>query len=367
MSFPAVIEVELPPVAGGIGLFVVIESTLLRPHDERISGIIELHTFPSVAIIILIENKPAFLPVTLTEDHRQRRVPRGIIQLIEGAPAAVEHQLISGFEPFPISEHMRLVVVCKSTPLEKQAHIEIKFIPRTVVLVEVPGDGGIVDPLCEEDIDLLVFFVETVTGAVLRIAELRCIQQSNGPVSETVPVFICKDERDLPVVTQVSDPESGSMHFQKSGISAVILVEIGMAGVFPCLHHDAVPVNVVQDAVLVVVEHIHIIGTPVEVISHTGTRIVGHHLHIRLSITVGIAPVDGEVMRSGIDAIAIAVDQQAVTVRITRTVACLHIIIIIDPDDGNAVVYHRPQDVRITIPVEIFIDDVPNDRGHPPG
>ena len=136
---------------------------------------------------------------------------------------------------------------------------------------------------------------------------------------------------------------------------------------FPGLHHDPVPVDVMQDAVLVIVEDVHVVSTPVVVVAHPGTGIVGHELYIGFPVAVAVAPVDREIMRTGINPIPIAVDQQAIIIGITGPVGPAHIIIIIDPDDGDAVIDLRAQDVRISVLVEILPDDVPDDGCHAPG
>ncbi len=59
--------------------------------------------------------------------------------------------------------------------------------------------------------------------------------------------------------------------------------------------------------------------------------IIGHNLHIRLSIPIFIIPVNDQVMATSIASIFIPVNHQAITIHITFQVAFLHIIIIINP------------------------------------
>ena len=107
---------------------------------------------------------------------------------------------------------MPLILVRKSLALEEQAHIEIKFITRSVVLIEVPGDGRIIDPLGEQDINFFILLIETMTGAVFRIAENGTVQQSDRPIRKIIFVIIRENERHFPVVAQVANTEGRSMH-----------------------------------------------------------------------------------------------------------------------------------------------------------
>ena len=107
---------------------------------------------------------------------------------------------------------MPLILVRKSLALEEQAHIEIKFITGTIVLVQVPGDGRIIDPFGEQNIDGFILPVETMTGTVFRVAENRTVEQSDRPVRQSVLILIREDEGHFPVVAKVADAESRCMH-----------------------------------------------------------------------------------------------------------------------------------------------------------
>ena len=88
----------------------------------------------------------------------------------------------------------------------------------------------------------------------------------------------------------------------------------------PCLHHDAVPVDIVHDAVFVIIEDEHVVSTPVIEVSNLCAGVIGDHLYVGLPVSVRIAPVDRKIMRTGIYPVPVPVDQQAVVVGIARPV-----------------------------------------------
>ncbi len=107
---------------------------------------------------------------------------------------------------------MPLIFIRKSLAFEEQAHVEIKFIAWTIILIEIPGDGRIIDPLGKKNIDGFILAVEPMTGAVFRVPKNRTVKQPDRPVRQPVLILIREDERHFPVIAQVADAEGRSMH-----------------------------------------------------------------------------------------------------------------------------------------------------------
>ena len=141
------------------------------------------------------------------------------------------------------------------------------------------------------------------------------------------------------------------MYLHEHGLSAVILVEIRQPHMIPTAQAEIVVVDVVEDIVLIHIPDDHVVRPAFTSL----LRIVQHDLHIRLSVTVFIHPIDDKVFMAAIQSVAVAVYQQAVVDHISLPVARFQIPIIVKPKHRNIPVRHRLYGIVPAVAIQIQI------------
>ena len=116
---------------------------------------------------------------------------------------------------------------------------------------------------------------------------------------------------------------------------------------------------------MVIIQNIHIISTPVIIVADLGSGIADNELYIGLAIQICITPIDAQIPGASKNSIPVLVDEQTVAIGISFRLILLHVIIIINPCDRNAVIDHRFQYIRVAILVQINAFNFRYCRRHP--
>ena len=144
------------------------------------------------------------------------------------------------------------------------------------------------------------------------------------------------------------------MYLHESRTAAVILIEIGQATAIPALKGKIIPIDIIEDIVMIQIEHNHIMPVG-PYLSRTFFRILYNNLHIRFPVSIRIYPVDNQVALTSINAILVAVNQQAIIHHITFQIPFFHIAIIIQPQDGYIVMSDRLNSIRFPVSIQVQI------------
>src|SRR3546814_15430247 len=74
---------------------------------------------------------------------------------------------------------------------------------------------------------------------------------ADGHLTESVVIFLIKQERVFPIQFQIFNPVHNSMHLQEQRMTTVIFVEVRRPVMIPRLQPEIIPVDVIKNIIVV--------------------------------------------------------------------------------------------------------------------
>ena len=144
------------------------------------------------------------------------------------------------------------------------------------------------------------------------------------------------------------------MYLHESRLTTIVLIEIGQTATIPTLKSKVIPIDIIENIIMVQIEHYHIMSVR-PYFPCTFFRVFNDNLHICFSISVCIYPVDNQISLTSVNTIPVTVNQQAVVYHITFQVTFLHIAIIVQPQDRDVIVGNGLYGIRLAVSVQIQV------------
>ena len=266
----------------------------------------------------------------------------GINQFGQLAETRVDEKAVGLGQPAHVPQRVHLIRIIEPAAHKAERTVDIEIVARRIVVVQIDGDRYPIGPAGN------LLLLESV-GLSRRIG-LRRIDNPDRHLRQSVAVGIVEQERILPVQPQVFHLIGRRMYLDKGRLPAVIGIKIRDAVLLPAFEQHRVPVDIVEHPVAVGIQHDHVV--PVRPSPRDALfRILGDQLQVGPAVAVQVGILDDQV----VNAVLVAVDQQAVVVEIAFEVAFPHIAVVIEPQHGNIVPRDAADRIRLPVPVQIEV------------
>ncbi len=336
-----VVGVELPTVADGIGLGVVVESAVALSDLVEVEWLIELYALPTLAVVVFIEGEPDAVPPAVAEDEGEALLVVGEDELGVLPPLGVEEVAVGFGESAELLIDVAILGVgCGILGMEVNGHVEVEGILGVVVVVEIDTD-------CRPR--------HLAVGVAAEIGLTSLVAEADGHLSEAVVVGVEEEEGVFPVEADVGHPFGGAVELQEGGVAVVVGVEVGQPVVEPAAELEGVEVDVVEHIVAVEVDDVHVVSGAGAVVAFLA--VLDHQLDVGMAIGIGVGPVDDEVVVGAVESVAVAVDHEAVVDLVAGKVADAHVVVVVDPLDGCAVGGDGAEDVGLSVAGDVVVAD----------
>ena len=181
------VVVPLAPVPGRVGLDVVIQPPLAGSNLEHVKGLVELDALPSGAVVVLVICEPEPVPLS----HFEYAVPgvfvRRIYEFLKVSEARVGEERV-GLRKTPhglsVFDFLGKSGVVEARPHERHGEIEVEFVPRRVVVINIDGERDPVAHGRKLGVFLRIRLSPFGAGTAARNHE------AHGPFAKAVPVVV---------------------------------------------------------------------------------------------------------------------------------------------------------------------------------
>ena len=313
------IHIPLAAVARDVSLRVVVKPALARAHLKGVHIVVKFYTLPAAAVVIFVPYKECTGPVA-GKAHLEGLVAVRVNEFREQSVAWVREEFVCLRQAAHTPQRMDAVaVVNRFVAAIAQRHIKVKIVARGVVVVHIYAHREPVHPT--------LVLPEVVAGRLCRFLGEGAVAEAHRHLAEAVAVVVVENEWVLPLVAEVFHHVGLAVGLEEGGIAAVVGVEVAYAVLLPAPKLHRIPVDIVEDAVAVVVKHIHKVNPAVL----AAVWVVYHQLNVRHAVAGLVCVFNNKV----VDAVLVAVHQQAVVHNVALNVARLHIAVLVQPQDGD--------------------------------